>query len=312
MANELRLFSNYLAGRLLYDLPGASTAVADGVTNGTTTITSATAAFTAADVGAPISGTDIPAGAYIAAYTNPTTVVLSAAATGSGAGRAWTISREKVLHSAALAAAPTVGTTAHLMAGLDPDGLAGAPELVMVTRHDAAATWAQVDRAQDSTVARAHAAGMDWVHGPFASDVDLPAARGYRNAALSPANNVETLIAPDTESYDSHGIFNPANGRLTVPAGFAGIWRFGATIGFSGSAVGTRAVNYLVNGASSSLVKVDPSSSGSTILTVSVEDRFAVGDYVEFAVTQTSGGALALNVGSARATFAYGSFVRRG
>lgn len=61
----------------------ASRSVADGVTIGTTTVTSATAAFTQNDVGRPVSGTDIPAGAFIVSVTNATTIVISAAATGS-------------------------------------------------------------------------------------------------------------------------------------------------------------------------------------------------------------------------------------
>lgn len=58
----------------------------DGVLNGTTTVTSATAAFVAGDVGKRISGGSIPAGATIASVTNSTTVVISAAATGSATG----------------------------------------------------------------------------------------------------------------------------------------------------------------------------------------------------------------------------------
>ena len=68
-----------------------SRAVSDGVSNGTTTITSASAAFTNADVGASITGTDIAAGTTIATVTNSTTAVLSAAATGSHTGDSWTI-----------------------------------------------------------------------------------------------------------------------------------------------------------------------------------------------------------------------------
>jgi hypothetical protein len=69
----------------------------DGVaTSGSTTFTSATAAFTGADVGASISQTTtkgtlnvtgtIPSGTTIVSVTNATTVVLSAAATASGTG----------------------------------------------------------------------------------------------------------------------------------------------------------------------------------------------------------------------------------
>jgi prepilin-type N-terminal cleavage/methylation domain-containing protein len=60
--------------------------VTDGVLNGTTTLTSATAAFTAADVGACVTGSGIPAGTTIAMFTNSTTAALSAAASATATG----------------------------------------------------------------------------------------------------------------------------------------------------------------------------------------------------------------------------------
>ena len=63
----------------------------DGVSNSTTTYTSATAVFTGADVGRTITGTNIPASTTIASVTNGTTIVLSQAATGSGSGLSFTI-----------------------------------------------------------------------------------------------------------------------------------------------------------------------------------------------------------------------------
>lgn len=66
--------------------------VTDGVTtNASTTVTSATAAFTQADKGKLIAGTGITSGTTIASVTNATTVVLSAAATASGTSIAFTI-----------------------------------------------------------------------------------------------------------------------------------------------------------------------------------------------------------------------------
>jgi hypothetical protein len=60
--------------------------VTDGVLNGTTTVTSATATFVTGDVGASLVGAGIPAGAVIASRTNATSVVISAAATLSATG----------------------------------------------------------------------------------------------------------------------------------------------------------------------------------------------------------------------------------
>ncbi len=69
-----------------------SRTVTDGVTtNASTTVTSATAAFAAKDVGKSLSGTGIPAGATVASVTNATTIVMSAAATAAGTGVSITI-----------------------------------------------------------------------------------------------------------------------------------------------------------------------------------------------------------------------------
>lgn len=79
-----------------YGYPGtgpdrAVRTVTDGTTASSTAATSASAAFTSLDVGAPISGTDLVAGTVIAAVTNSTTIVLSQASTGSTSGGHWSI-----------------------------------------------------------------------------------------------------------------------------------------------------------------------------------------------------------------------------
>lgn len=83
----------------------ATRAVSDGVLNSTTTVTSATAAFTSSDVGATIVGTGIPVNATIASVTNATTVVISAAATATSSGVTLTVTQTPTLGSAALATA---------------------------------------------------------------------------------------------------------------------------------------------------------------------------------------------------------------
>jgi hypothetical protein len=88
---SLAVFDSYATspGVLVQSKSGA--AYKDGVANGTTTFTSATATFVVGDVGAAISQLTstpttpsvIPSGTTIAAYVNATTVTLSQAATGS-------------------------------------------------------------------------------------------------------------------------------------------------------------------------------------------------------------------------------------
>jgi hypothetical protein len=72
--------------------------VADAVLNSSTTVTSATAAFTSADVGSFVTGTGIPAGATVASVTNATTIVLSAAATATASGVIITITTNYAIY----------------------------------------------------------------------------------------------------------------------------------------------------------------------------------------------------------------------
>jgi hypothetical protein len=67
--------------------------VTDGVLNSTTTVTSATAQFSKADIGAPISATGIPAATTIASVESATSITLSAAATATASSVSITIGR---------------------------------------------------------------------------------------------------------------------------------------------------------------------------------------------------------------------------
>lgn len=76
------------------------------------------------------------------------------------------------LNSAALAAAPAITSTQHMAIILDPDGVAGAPEVVYITAHTAAATSATILKGQEGTTARAHDRDTPWIHGPTIKDFD--------------------------------------------------------------------------------------------------------------------------------------------
>ncbi len=60
--------------------------VTDGVTNSTTLVTSATAAFNSGDVGRPVSGAGIPTGTVIATVASATNATMSQPATASASG----------------------------------------------------------------------------------------------------------------------------------------------------------------------------------------------------------------------------------
>lgn len=66
------------------------------------------------------------------------------------------------LTSAELASMATFGTPDFMWVTLDPAGVNGAPEIVKITTHTAAATTAAMTRAQQGTTARAHPVGTAW------------------------------------------------------------------------------------------------------------------------------------------------------
>ena len=72
----------------------------DGVTVVGTTVTSASANFTASDVGRSITGSNIPVGATIQSRTNATTITLSAAATAAGTAQVLAIGSDESVTSA--------------------------------------------------------------------------------------------------------------------------------------------------------------------------------------------------------------------
>lgn len=80
------------------------------------------------------------------------------------------------VNSAGFASLPVVGSPDTMWLVLDPTGVNGAPEIVQITAHTAAATSITVTRAQQSTTARSHPSGTSWVVAVTKDDLDgLPA-----------------------------------------------------------------------------------------------------------------------------------------
>ena len=78
------------------------------------------------------------------------------------------------LTSAELASFPAVATAEYAAIILDPQGLAGAPEIVWLTAHTAASTSGTILRGQEGTTARQHNVNTRWSHGPTALDLNYP------------------------------------------------------------------------------------------------------------------------------------------
>ena len=86
------------------------------------------------------------------------------------------------INSAAFANLPTVAGSDTMWITLDPAGVDGAPEIVSVTAHTAAATAVTVVRAQQSTVARSHPVSSVWAHSLTKTDIDALAAASAATA----------------------------------------------------------------------------------------------------------------------------------
>ena len=87
------------------------------------------------------------------------------------------------VNSTAFASLPVVsGDTMWIT--LDPEGANGAPEIVQVTAHTAAATSVTVVRAQQDTSARAHPQNTVWVHALTEADIDTFSKTDHTHTAV--------------------------------------------------------------------------------------------------------------------------------
>lgn len=78
------------------------------------------------------------------------------------------------LTSGGLANLQTIGTTNHASITIDPDGIHGDPEIVIVTAHSFPDGTATIARGQEGTIAREHKRDTPWVHTATARDYSEP------------------------------------------------------------------------------------------------------------------------------------------
>jgi hypothetical protein len=125
----------------------------------------------------------------------------------------------------------------------------------------------------------------------------VPAARAYHNASQSVAHATLTVLALNSERWDTDTMHDPAtnNSRLTVKT--AGWYVVTAAAEFAANATGIRQLKVLLNGATPIAVLSQPASTGGnfTRQVVVTAYFFAVTDWVEMEVFQDSGGALNVN-----------------
>lgn len=122
----------------------------------------------------------------------------------------------------------------------------------------------------------------------------LIGARVTSTANQSIPNNTETAINFDgTDRYDTNNIHSPTTNNTRLTCNTAGTYIIVGQTSFVGNATGYRSLRINLNAATTiAVLQSNPPGSVECALVVSTIWDMAIGDYVQLAVLQTSGGAL--------------------
>jgi len=134
---------------------------------------------------------------------------------------------------------------------------------------------------------------------------NTPSFRAFLNANQTIANNTDTIITFNSETFDTDSAFNTANGRFTVPAGKAGKYFFFAQCQWNtGTDFEPYNINIKKNGSRQHYGSVDRNEASNTFFISSILD-LAVSDYIEIAVYHVLGSSLDV-VGSTDVSYFFG------
>lgn len=118
----------------------------------------------------------------------------------------------------------------------------------------------------------------------------------FNSAAISVGNGAGQKLTFDSELFDSNSFHSTVTntGRLTVPAGGAGVYLVTAQIDWASSTSGIRAMNILLNNGNNiaNLGNIYNTTGGTAPMGLVAIYKFADADFIELAVFQNSGGAL--------------------
>ena len=129
-----------------------------------------------------------------------------------------------------------------------------------------------------------------------------PAVHVTHNAAQSTTTGVDTALAFNTERYDQAGGASSTmhdtvtnNSRLT--AIYAGVYKVSATVEFAANGTGLRWIFFRINGTTTIAKdsRMAVTTGDPTVISLTMDYSFAVNDYVECLVRQSSGGNLNAN-----------------
>jgi len=142
------------------------------------------------------------------------------------------------------------------------------------------------------TADSAEATGLKWA--AAAAPAFVGCSLADTNATQSITNNVQAVITWNTENFDTNGFHSTVSntGRITIPSGYAGKYLFTSSGFFDSNATGSRRMGMLLNGSNIRFSQAPATTAGSSGVTITTILNLSVGDYVEVAAFQNSGGAL--------------------
>lgn len=117
-------------------------------------------------------------------------------------------------------------------------------------------------------------------------------ARVYHSAAQSVNNASWTVLAFNSERWDSDGMHSTTTNNSRITCKTAGKYMITFCGSYASNAAGDRLFQFVLNSTIIGVVRVGANSAAATALSLATIWDLAVGDYVEVHAYQTSGGAL--------------------
>jgi hypothetical protein len=147
-------------------------------------------------------------------------------------------------------------------------------------------------------------AWADQVQACLAFFMAPPSCQVWGNTAQSFTTAVAAAVLWDQETIDTAGMHSTVTNTSQITAVYPGKYLITAQATFVANATGVRQGQLNLNGVliNGSTVDEPGSAAGGTTVTCVFEVALAVGDFVEYVVQQTSGGALALVAGRSAMT----------
>lgn len=125
--------------------------------------------------------------------------------------------------------------------------------------------------------------------------------RAYNSGAQTIADSTTTYLTLDSELYDTDSMHSTSVNTSRITITKAGKYYVGCCVRFASNSTGYRQLSIQINRTQNIFLhRVQPVSAASspTIMTVGGDYTFAVNDYIEIAVFQTSGGNLDSEISS--------------